>query len=215
MIIYIKPEVRGSLVIERIPKRQRQQQLTQMIEDNPFITDQELTRLLKVSIQTIRLDRMELGIPELRERMKLMAERSYDQVRSLPLHEVIGDIVDLQLDKSGISIFEIKDEHVFSRTGIARGHYIFAQANSLAVAVINDEIALTASADIRFVRPVHLGEKCIAKAYVRSMPEQKGKAKVEVFAYVGEEMVFQGNFVIYRSAKQDSDEGGNHHEDRH
>lgn len=42
-----------------------------------------------------------------------MAERSYDSVRSLPLHEVIGDIVDLQLDKSGISMFEIAHEHVF------------------------------------------------------------------------------------------------------
>ncbi|GJM74935.1 hypothetical protein HMSSN036_71510 [Paenibacillus macerans] len=96
-----------------MPKKARQQQLVQIIEENPFITDQELTRRLKVSIQTIRLDRMELGIPELRERMKLMAERSYDQVRSLPLHEVIGEIVDLQLDKSGISIFEIREEHVF------------------------------------------------------------------------------------------------------
>ncbi|NMI02563.1 transcription factor FapR [Paenibacillus sp. SZ31] len=199
---------RGVSGIERVPKRQRQQQLTKMIEENPFVTDQELTRQLKVSIQTIRLDRLELGIPELRERMKLMAERSYDQVRSLPLHEIIGDIVDLQLDKSGISLFEIKEEHVFSRTGIARGHYVFAQANSLAVAIINDEIALTASADIRFVRSVHLGEKCIAKAYVRSIPGQKGKAKVEVFTYVGEEMVFQGNFVIYHSGGEDSGEGG-------
>ncbi|ALP35066.1 fatty acid biosynthesis transcriptional regulator [Paenibacillus sp. IHB B 3084] len=198
-----------------MPKRQRQQRLTQLIDENPFVTDQELTRQLKVSIQTIRLDRMELGIPELRERLKLMAERSYDQVRSLPLHEVIGDIVDLQLDRSGISIFEIKEEHIFSRTGIARGHYVFAQANSLAIAVINDEIALTASADIRFVRPVHLGEKCIAKAYVRSNPEQKGKAKVEVFAYVGEEMVFQGNFVIYRSTEEEYSEGGSQHADRH
>ncbi|RCX21362.1 acyl-coenzyme A thioesterase PaaI-like protein [Fontibacillus phaseoli] len=175
-----------------------------LIEDNPFVTDQELTRQLKVSIQTIRLDRLELGIPELRERMKLMAERSYDQVRSLPLHEVIGDIVDLQLDKSGISIFEIREEHVFSRTGIARGHHVFAQANSLAVAVINDEIALTFSADIRFIRSVHLGEKCIAKAYVRPVSGNKGKAKVEVFTYVGEEMVFQGNFVIYRSTGDDN-----------
>lgn len=185
-----------------------------MIEANPFITDQELTRQLKVSIQTIRLDRMELGIPELRERMKLMAERSYDQVRSLPLHEVIGEIVDLQLDKSGISIFEIREEHVFSRTGIARGHHVFAQANSLAVAVINDEVALTFSADIRFVRSVHLGEKCIAKAYVRPSSGQKGKAKVEVFTYVGEEMVFQGNFVIYRSTGEEGQEGGSQHENR-
>lgn len=180
-----------------------------IIEENPFVTDQELTRQLKVSIQTIRLDRMELAIPELRERLKMMAERSYDQVRSLPLHEVIGDIVDLQLDRSGISIFEIKPEHVFSRTMIARGHHIFAQANSLAVAVINEEIALTASADIRFIRSVHLGEKCIAKAYVRSISGQKGKAKVEVFSYVGEEMVFQGNFIIYRTTNEANTEGGN------
>lgn len=188
--------------IERLPKRQRQQQLSRLIHENPFITDEELTRAFKVSIQTIRLDRLELGIPELRERMKLMAESSFDQVRSLPLHEIIGDVIDLQLDQSGISIFEIKEEHVFSRTKIARGHHIFAQANSLAVAVINDEIALTASADIRFIRSVKLGEKCIAKAYVRSIHGQSGKAKVEVFTYVGEELVFQGHFLIYRSSEE-------------
>jgi acyl-coenzyme A thioesterase PaaI-like protein len=192
--------------IERQPKRQRQQQLTKVIEDNPFITDDELMKRLKVSIQTIRLDRLEMGIPELRERIKLMAEKSYDQVRSLPLHEVIGDVIDLQLDKSGISIFEIKQEHVFSRTKIARGHHVFSQANSLAVAVINDEVALTASADIRFIRSIKLDEKCIAKAFVRSI--SRGKAKVEVFTYVNDELVFQGNFVIYHSKKEQRSEGG-------
>jgi acyl-coenzyme A thioesterase PaaI-like protein len=190
------------LVIERLPKKIRQQQLTESIEQNPFITDDELMRLFNVSIQTIRLDRMELSIPELRERMKLMAEQSYDQVRSLPLHEIIGDVIDLQLDKSGISLFEITDNHVFSRTKIARGHHIFAQANSLAVAVINEEVALTASADIRFVRSVVLGEKCVAKAYVRSISKGRIKAQVEVLSYVGDELVFQGNFVIFRFHKE-------------
>ena len=203
--------------MERLPKRQRHQELSRLIEENPFLTDRELTRLLKVSIQTIRLDRLELAIPELRERLKMMAERSYDPVRSLPLHEVIGEVVDLQLDKSGISLFEIREEHVFSRSGIARGHHVFAQANSLAVAIINDEIALTASADIRFVRPVRIGEKCIAKAYVKSDGSRKGMAKVEVSTYVGDEMVFQGHFVIYRSRAaegMDSVGGEEAHEDR-
>jgi acyl-coenzyme A thioesterase PaaI-like protein len=195
-----------------MPKRQRQQLLAKELEQNPFVTDEELTRIFKVSIQTIRLDRLELGIPELRERLKLMAERTYDQVRSLPLHEVIGEVIDLQLDKSGISIFEIKEEHVFSRTKIARGHHIFAQANSLAIAVINNEMALTASADIRFIRQVKLGEKCIAKAYVRSITGQK--AKVELFTYVGEEMVFQGNFLIYRFADDTSGKGDKRHANR-
>lgn len=200
--------------MERLPKRERQQRLKESIEANPFVTDEELMRTFAVSIQTVRLDRLELGIPELRERIKSMAEKSYDQVRSLPLHEVIGDIIDLQLDKSGISMFEIREEHVFSRNKIARGHHIFAQANSLAVAVINDEVALTASADIRFLRSVRLGEKCIAKAYVRSL--SRGKAKVEVLTYSGEETVFQGEFLIFHSRKEQRNNkgGGAHHENR-
>lgn len=177
-----------------------------MIEQNPFVTDEELMKLFHVSIQTIRLDRLELGIPELRERIKAMAEKTFDEVRTLSPSEVIGDVIDLQLDKSGISIFEIKEEHIFSRNNIARGHFIFAQANSLAVAVINDEVALTASAEIKFLRPVRLHEKCIAKAYVRSL--SKGKAKVEVHTYVADELVFQGQFLIYHSYKELRNEPG-------
>lgn len=194
--------------MERLPKRLRQQKLTQLIEANPFMTDEELTKEFNVSIQTIRLDRLELGIPEWRERLKSMAENSYDQVRSLPLNEVIGELVDLQLDKSAISIMEITSEYVFSRTNIARGHYLFAQANSLAVALINEEMALTTAAEIRFLRPVKLGEKCICKAYVRFEPNAKVKVNVEVTTYVRDEPVFQGHFVVYRKTKDVKIEGG-------
>lgn len=55
-------------------KQERQQKLQETIEETPFITDEELARKFGVSIQTIRLDRMELSIPELRERIKLMAK---------------------------------------------------------------------------------------------------------------------------------------------
>lgn len=187
----------GVRVIERLSKRERQRRLVQDIADNPFVTDDELTGRYRVSIQTVRLDRLELGIPELRERIKTMAARSFDQVRSLSPDEVVGEVIDLQLDKSGISLFEVKVEHVFSRTGIARGHHIFAQANSLAVAVINDEIALTASADIRFLRSVRLGEKCVAKATV--WRNSRAGAKVDIVTTVGQETVFQGQFMIYHS----------------
>ena len=50
-------------------------------------------------------------------------------------------------------------------------HYIFAQANSLAVAVVDAETALTASARLRFVRSVRVGERIVAEANVVS---QKG-----------------------------------------
>jgi acyl-coenzyme A thioesterase PaaI-like protein len=181
-------------------KKERQELLQQTIRSTPFITDEELAEKFKVSIQTIRLDRLELSIPELRERIKSVAEQTLqDKVRSLPIDEVIGEIVDLTLDEQAISILEIKEEHVFSRNQIARGHHLFAQANSLAVAVIDDELALTAKANIRFTRQVKQGERVVAKAKVVDLDKPKGWTGVAVNSYVLEELVFSGTFEMYRS----------------
>jgi acyl-coenzyme A thioesterase PaaI-like protein len=183
-------------------KKQRQQSLQNTIKENPFITDEELAKRFTVSVQTIRLDRMELSIPELRERIKNVAEQQYDEIRTMPIEEVIGEILDLQLDESAISLIDIKVEHVFSRNNIARGHHLFAQANSLAVAVINDELALTAKANIRFTRQVQLGERVVAKAKVKTVDRTKGRSLVEVNSYVGQELVFSGEFTMFRSTIQ-------------
>src|SRR5699024_9702470 len=152
----------------KIKKSERQQLLIEKIEQTPFITDEELANHFNVSIQTIRLDRLELAIPELRERIKSLATNQWNgTVKSLPLEEVIGDIIDLQLDERAISMMTIQKEQVFSRNEIARGHHLFAQANSLAVAVIDDEFALTKKSKIEFTRQVRLGEQVVAKAEVK------------------------------------------------
>lgn len=131
----------------KLKKKDRQEQLNQAIEQTPFITDEELAEQFQVSIQTIRLDRMELGIPEVRKRIESVAQENWDEtLKALPADEVIGEVIDLELDQSAISILDIQAEHVFSRNHIARGHHLFAQANSLCVAVIDDELALTVNA---------------------------------------------------------------------
>ncbi len=197
--------------IMRMNKKERQKQLSQTIKENPFITDEELADKYMVSVQTIRLDRMELSIPELRERIRNVAEKQLDQeVRSLPIDEVIGDVIDIQLDESAISIFDVQKEHVFKRNQIARGHHLFAQANSLAVAVINDELALTAKANIQFIRQVKVNERVIAKAKVKKTDMSIARTIVEVNSFVGQELVFKGEFEMYRS----NNEGRvDHHED--
>lgn len=187
----------------RRSKKERQQLLTSTIAENPFITDEELADKFNVSVQTIRLDRLELSIPELRERIKTVAEKRFDdEVRSLPIDEVIGEIIDIELDQSAISIFDVKEEHVFKRNQIARGHHVFAQANSLAVAVINDELALTAKANIQFKRSVRLHERVVAKAKVIKIDESRGRTSVHVASYVNNELVFTGDFEMYRSNNQ-------------
>lgn len=184
----------------RRTKKERQQLLTTTIKENPFITDEELADKFSVSVQTIRLDRLELSIPELRERIKHVAEKNFDdEVRALPIDEVIGEIIDIQLDQTAISILDIKKEHVFKRNLIARGHHLFAQANSLAVALINDELALTAKANILFTRSVKQDERVIAKAKVIKIDAEKGRTIVEVTSFVNSELVFKGEFDMYRS----------------
>lgn len=184
----------------KLRKAERQPQLVEKIEQTPFITDEELAEFFQVSVQTIRLDRLELAIPELRERIRSVATNQWNEtVKALPLEEVIGDIIDLELDERAISIMTIQNEHVFSRNQIARGHHLFAQANSLAVALINDELALTSKSEVAFTSQVKLGEQVVAKAEVLQV-HLNGKTTVEVKSYVKNEVVFTGVFHMYRSS---------------
>ncbi|TDQ42386.1 transcription factor FapR [Aureibacillus halotolerans] len=196
----------------RLSKKERQAQLLETIQSFPFITDEELAAKFLVSIQTIRLDRMELSIPELRARIKSVAKKQWDEtLKSLPQEDVIGEVIDLELDQQAISILDITQEHLFTHKDIARGHYLFAQANSLAVAVINDELALTAKADIRFIRQVTVNERVVCKATVKGTDE-RGLTIVHVLSTVSGETVIKGTIEMYREsthAKGDvANEGG-------
>lgn len=181
-------------------KKERQKLLTQTIEENPFITDEQLASKFRVSVQTVRLDRMELSIPELRERIKGVAAHNFEnEIKSLPIDEVIGEIIDIDLDDRAISIFDVHEDHVFQRNGIARGHHLFAQANSLAVAVIDDDLALTVKSELKYTRPVHAGNRVVAKAVVTGEDDEKDRTFVKVTSTVDGKTVFIGNFEMYRT----------------
>lgn len=178
-----------------LPKIKRQEKLKEYMTTNPFITDDELAKAFRVSIQTVRLDRMELGIPELRERMKQVATAKYEQVKSLNEAELVGELLDLEMGQSAMSVLPIQEGMVFERTNIARGHHLFAQANSLAVAVVDAEVALTGTAKVMFKRPVYLGEKVTAKAVVTEVYDNK--YRVTIISRVNMEEVFRGSFVVF------------------
>ncbi len=182
------------MVTGRMGKLKRHEKLKNALQHEPFITDEELAAHFHVSIQTIRLDRMELKIPEQRERMKQMATQAYGSVKSLSQEEIFGELVDLELGKSGISILIAQKEMAFERNGIIRGHHIFAQANSLAVAIIDAEVVLTGEARLRYLKPVVIGDKIIARGKI--MSSKKDKYRVEVITKVNGETVFRGEFVM-------------------
>ena len=100
--------------------KQRREQLKEILTANPFLPDRRLARHFDVSVQTIRLDRLALGIPGQRTRTKQVAERAYQRLRAMGEREVVGELIDLELGKSAISIMDITPDMAFERTGITR-----------------------------------------------------------------------------------------------
>lgn len=179
---------------KKLSKKERQKELMKRVSDNPFLTDEELMHAFNVSIQTIRLDRLELKLPELRERIKDVAKSSYSKVRTIEQKEIVGELIEINLGKSGISVLETNESMTFKKTNFIRGHNIFAQAESLALAVIDADVALTGVANIKYKIPVRPKEKLIAKAKVVRI--RGNKYFVHVFTYVKEKEVFRGKFIL-------------------
>ncbi|HEX6988413.1 MAG TPA: transcription factor FapR [Bacillota bacterium] len=177
-------------------RRRRQRRLRLVLDENPFLTDEELAAHFDVSVQTIRLDRLALGIPELRERTREMAERSYSRVKSIGVREIVGELVDLELGRRGISILETTPDMVFEKTRIVRSHFLFAQADSLALAIIDAEVAVTGIVNVKYRRPVTAGERLVARAEIIRV---KGDDKfvVQVVTRSGQEQVFRAKFMVF------------------
>jgi acyl-coenzyme A thioesterase PaaI-like protein len=188
-------------MVKKLNKKRRQFELLKLIDTNPFVTDEELAKHFAVSVQTIRLDRLELDIPELRTRTMQVAEKVHQKVKSMVAHEMVGELIELQLGKFATSVLKVGREMVAEKSQVCRGDYLFAQANTLAAALIDAEIVLTGSARLRFRRPVYLHEKVIAHAFLAR--KKINKYLIKVVSEVGTEEVFVGKFIF--AAKQEVD----------
>ena len=175
-------------------KKERRKGLWEELSKHPFFTDEELAERFKVSVSTIRLDRGELGIPELRERTRAVAQEAYSTLKSLDDQELIGELRELVIGERACSELMIEESMVLAKARVARGHYLFAQANSLAIALVDAPIALTGSVKLKFIRPVQVGDVVVAVGRV-----QKRKQNiycVQVSAHVGTDEVLRGDWIL-------------------
>ncbi len=180
---------RSSLV-----KKERQRILLERIKTDPFLTDEEIAEMFNVSVPTIRLDRLELGIPELRERIKSVAENNYNKVKSLNSKEIVGELLDITLGKNAISVLEATQDMTFEKTRIVRGHFIYSLAESLAIAVIDADVALVGVANIKYKTPVYAGSKLISRAEVKDIRGNNHIVWVKIYEKQVE--VFRGKFIL-------------------
>ena len=63
---------------------------------------------------------------------------------------MIGDLIQVKPNYSAQSIIEITEEYVFQKH-VCTGHILFAQANSLCVALIHNSTVLTQESNLKFI----------------------------------------------------------------
>jgi acyl-coenzyme A thioesterase PaaI-like protein len=178
-----------------VPALERREQLTAALAKNPFLLDEQLAALLGVSVHTVRADRRKAGIPEVRKRGDGLSDALYAGARTLSQQEIVGELLEVELDREGLSLLDVTAEMGLKKSGIARGHWLFAQANTLANAVVDADVALTGEAHVRFLAPIHVGERALAKA--RVIQSRRHLKKVQVAIKTRDRLVFEGVFTIH------------------
>ena len=185
----------GAKMLKDMPARKlRQDRLAKIIELNPMITDNELASQLCVSVSTVRLDRALMGVPELRERIRTMAQDAMSRLKSLSPAEVIGDLLELEPDRWALSVLRTAKDMAFRFTDIVSDNYVYAQAGSIAVAVINAASVIIGSMRGQYSGHAHVGDILIARAKVGVNHE--GKRIVSVRTKAGNREIFVGRFII-------------------
>ena len=184
-------------MVQNLDKLERQRRIKEHISNDPFLSDKKLAELFNFSVQTIRLDRLEMGIPEMRKRIVQVAKdtSSSDKVKSLSKEEIVGELIDLELGKNAIAILKTTKDMAFNKTGIVRSHYIFSLADSLAISIIDAEVALTGVARLSYKKPVYAGQTLVAKA--RIARNKGNKYLVTVHVKTDQKEVFTGKLVIF------------------
>lgn len=80
-------------------------------------------------------------------------------------------------------------------TGLVHGGFVFGLADYAAMIAVNHPHVVLGSADVRFLRPVVLGETIVAEARVTSVSGKKRQVRVTVTR--GEAPVFSGEFTCF------------------
>jgi len=102
-------------------------------------------------------------------------------------------------------LLETTEEMAVDEYGLVHGGFTFGLADYAAMLAVNEPTVVLGKAEVRFLKPVKVGEKLIARAKVieesgrgvggGTSPRRKKIVRADVFK--GEEKVFEGIFHCY------------------
>ncbi len=105
--------------------------------------------------------------------------------------ELCGRVVSLEKGKSQVEL-KTTSEMAADEKGLVHGGFIFGLADYAAMLAVNEETVVLAGANVKFLKPVVVGDVLFASAKV--VKEEGKKRWVEVEVLREGEIVFKGEF---------------------
>jgi acyl-coenzyme A thioesterase PaaI-like protein len=110
---------------------------------------------------------------------------------------LVGTPLDLADGSSQVVLVTVPEMAADER-GLVHGGFVFGLADYAAMLAVNHPNVVLGSSEVRFLKPVVVGERLVASAAVDKTEERGGK-KIRVQAVVrrGEEEVLIGSFLCF------------------
>ncbi len=117
--------------------------------------------------------------------MEIRTHRRIDQSLS-------GVPVELSQGKAIVKL-KTDERMVADEYGLIHGGFIFSLADYASMLAVNEETVVLAKAEVKFLKPVKLGDEVVATAEVKGIEGKKRFVSVEVKR--DDEVVFTGEFL--------------------
>jgi uncharacterized protein (TIGR00369 family) len=108
--------------------------------------------------------------------------------------ELVGNVERIESGKCSRVSLTINPKMRVDEKGLAHGGFAFGLADYAAMVAVNDPYVVLLSSQVRFLKPVIVGERLVAQAEVTETDGKKRKVWCEVFNQ-DRQKVFEGEFL--------------------
>lgn len=126
-----------------------------------------------------------MGKRKIEQRTHLLASRSY-----------CGKVISIS-EKSSVVQLKTKKSMVVDEKGLIHGGFTFSLADFSAMLAVNHPYVVLYKAEVKFIKPVVLGDVLVSFARVVGEDGSKKEVFVEVLKKGTDEKVFEGKFLCF------------------
>ncbi|CAB49990.1 PaaI family thioesterase [Pyrococcus abyssi] len=116
------------------------------------------------------------------------------RTHKLTSERLVGRPIKIEEGYAEVELVTI-DEMKVDEKGLVHGGFTFGLADYAAMLAVNEPTVVLGKAEVRFTKPVKVGDKLVAKAKI--IDDQGRKKTVDVKVYRGEDVVLEGKFHCY------------------